>query len=457
MVPATADRLGGAGRGTPDTSALDPPLISGPTRAVAVGAFHIAATATTLVLCVIIVPIARCRSVLRRRRGLLPRIMWGPIPIINIRYSVLADRLYGYQSESVVYDVYGINTRHDFDHVLDRYRRLPLIGPALPYATFLWALLQYDIFGLFFDGGLLAWTPSWRMELPLLKLSGKRIVAYPYGSDARLASSTRALGPWNAYTDVPEGEEDRDEAEVRKRLKAFGRYADVMLGCNDLVTDLPRCDGILPYPFPTEQWQPVEMVDDGVVTVVHASNHRHFKGTRFVIEAVDRLRAEGLEIELVLVEGMPLEKAREIYERADIVATDFLIGGYALAAIEAMALGKPVIAYMPERLRALHPEWEGVPIVHADPENLVDALRALVLDASLRIELGREGPPYVKRVHGLEAVGARMDAIYRELWQLPAPPHNRPAIRPLESSPAPSDRASRRNVPAPRPDSPGSR
>ena len=44
-------------------------------------------------------------------------------------------------------------------------------------------------------------------HVPLLRLAGKKIVVYPYGSDARLASSTRALGRWNAYTDVPVGNE----------------------------------------------------------------------------------------------------------------------------------------------------------------------------------------------------------------------------------------------------------
>ena len=376
---------------------------------------------TLVIYAVVVVPASRLRIIGKRRRGDLPSVLWGPVPIINIRYSSLADRLYGYRSDTLVYSVYGINDRSQFDFVLDRVSSIPIVRRLVPYGAFLWAGFRYDIFAFFFDGGLLHATRWWRAELALLKLAGKKIVVYPYGGDARLASSTRALGPWNAYTDVPEGAEDRDEAEVRKRLDAFGRYADVMLGCNDLISDLPRCDGILPYPFPTEQWQPVENGDDGVVTVVHAANHRHYKGTRFVIGAVDRLQAEGLPVELVLVEGMPLRRAREIYERADIVATDFLIGGYALAAIEAMALGKPVVAYLPERLRVLQPEWDGIPIVDADPESLVDALRALVLDAELRAELGRQGPPYVERVHGLQAVGALRDRHYRRLWHLPVP------------------------------------
>ena len=52
--------------------------------------------------------------------------------------------------------------------------------------------LRYDIFCFYFDGGLLGETPFWRVELPLLRLAGKKIVVWPYGGDARLASRTRA-------------------------------------------------------------------------------------------------------------------------------------------------------------------------------------------------------------------------------------------------------------------------
>lgn len=376
----------------------------------------VAGGVTVVVYLVAVVPFSRVRGRRRRRRSELPSILWGPIPIVNIRYSSLAERRFGYRSDTLVYDVYRINDRSQFDVVLDRWRRIPIVRTLVPYGAFIWAGLRYDIFGFFFDGGLLHATPLWRMELVLLKLAGKKIVVYPYGSDARLATATRALDRWNAYTDVPPGAEDRREPEVRQRRDAFARHADLMLGCNDLAEDLPRLDGILPYPFPTEEWTPVQEEEDGVVTIVHPANHRHYKGTKYLEAAVSELRREGLPVELVLVEGMPLSAARKSYERADIFATDFLIGGYALAAIEGMALGKPVVAYLPDRLRRFHPEWADAPIVDANPENLVERLRPLVQDISLRRSLGARGPGYVERVHSLDAVGALMDGFYRRLW-----------------------------------------
>jgi glycosyltransferase involved in cell wall biosynthesis len=338
------------------------------------------------------------------------------VPVINISYTARAERLYGYRSETLVYEAYSINRRGDFDHVLDRANRTPVVGLLVPYWAFLWAGFRADVFGFFFDGGLLGRTPWWRAELPLLKLAGKKIVVYPYGGDARLPSETRKLGRWNAYTDVPEGEEDRDESDVRARIDAFGRHADVILGCADLVENLPRVDGVFLYPLPTEEWPPAAAPDDEVLTVVHSPNHPHYKGTSYLAEAVDELEREGVPVELVLVQGMPTHEARATYERADVIADQFVIGAYALFAIEGMSLAKPVLCYLNERFAPHHPEWAECPIVNTNPDTIAENLRRLAADPQLRADLGRRGPEYAEKYHSLRAVGARMDAIYRELW-----------------------------------------
>jgi glycosyltransferase involved in cell wall biosynthesis len=347
----------------------------------------VAALVSALLYVLLVTPVARIRGAWKRSRGEKPAILWGPRPIINIKYSSLADRLHGYRSDTLVYEVYHLNARTDFDYSFARLYAVPVLGAVVPYASFLWAGLRYDIFGFFFTGGLLTPSPFWWIELPLLRLAGKKIVVYPYGQDARIASLTRESGRWNAYTDVPPGEEDRDERDVRSRLAAFGRYANVILGCADLVEHLPRLDGVFLYPFDADAWPPASAPEDDVVTVVHSSNHRHYKGTRYLLEAVETLQREGLPIELVLVEKM------------------------------AMALGKPVLCYLNPRFEPFHPEWGECPIVSANPDTLLEELRRLVLDREERHRLGARGPGYVRKYHALESVGAKMDEIYHALWR----------------------------------------
>lgn len=379
---------------------------------------HLCAGGPLLIACLVLgVPWARVHRALRRRRGVGPRILWAPVPIVNCAYTARADRLQGFDSTSLVYGVYRINARTDFDIVLDRPAGVPLLRDALPYAVLLWALVRIDILGLFFDGGLLYATPAWRLELPLLRLAGVRTIVYPYGDDARLPSVLRARGGWHLLADTPPGGQAREERETCRRVAAIARHADVVLGCGDLHEELPRVDGILRYPLDTAGWEPAPPeADDGVVTIVHAPNHPQLKGTRHLQAAVAALRAEGLPVELDLVQGLPNAEARERYRRADIVVDQLLAGAYALFAVECMALGKPVVCRLDDRHRAVHPEWVEAPIVHADPDTVTDVLRRLVLDPELRRTLGARGPAYVERHHSLASVGADLAAIHRRLW-----------------------------------------
>ncbi len=365
----------------------------------------------TLVWLLLVVPLSRARRWRRRP----PRVLWGPVPIPNIVYSARADRLAGFVSRTLVYAPYRISERESFDHVFDRIARVPGFRRFTPYAAFLWAAGRADIYGFFFDGGLLQATPWWRWELRLLRLAGKEVVVYPYGSDARLPSATRRLGRWNLYADISPEHDGQTESVNRARRSAFARYATVMLGCADIV-DLPRLDGIFLYPFDLDGWHARPEVDDGIVTVVHAPNHRHFKGTRFLVHAIDQLQREGMKVELRLVEGLKTSEARPIYESADVIADQFLIGAYALFAIEGMALGKPVICYLNDEFRRHHPEWSECPIVSANPDELLGALRRLVESGDLRRRIGSLGPAYVREYHSLEASAARMASIYGRIW-----------------------------------------
>jgi glycosyltransferase involved in cell wall biosynthesis len=378
---------------------------------------HAAAIAFTLVLVVPIGLIGRVRTAGRRRRGERPVVLRGPVPIISIHYAARADRARGYRSETIVYSTYRISARDLFDHDLSRWRAVPLFGQLVPYGAFLWALTRFDLFVFFFDGGLLGETPAWRLEPRLLRFAGKRVIVHPYGGDARLPSRTRAIDGWHAYSDVPRGEEDRDETEVAERVGVLGRGADAILGSADLAEDLPRVDGMFSFPIDIDEWRPVAPPHEEIVRVVHAPNHPHYKGTQYVQAAVEQLRAEGEPVELLLVQGVPGDEARRRYERADVAVDQLLIGAYAQFAIECMALGRPVVCYLNPRFARLHPEWVEAPIVSATPDTIVDQLRRLVQDRGLREELGRRGPEYVRRHHSLEAVGAELDAVYRSAWE----------------------------------------
>jgi glycosyltransferase involved in cell wall biosynthesis len=358
---------------------------------------------------------------LRRRPPPKPRLIWGPVPIVAIKYWSQAMRERGYESRTCVFAYYSINERADFDVHYDEFLPRGLIFEAFrPYAVFLWVLRIADMYMSFFDGGFLQMTALRGLELPLLRLAGMRIVVSPYGSDIAVpgylgVAEQRLLEDYPGIATAG--------PRVRRRVLRFTRRADLVVR-NLQFGFLPRWDVL----WPTQVAIDVERRGAGVppgdadgrngeVVVVHAPNHRRIKGTDHVIEAVEQLCNEGLRVHLELLERRPNAEVRATVERADIVAEQF-VAGYGLFAVEAMAAGRPVLSalkWMPQdALDDL--KRRGIPILDTDFESLTDNLRALVTDPERRKRLGDAGRHYVLAHHSYEAVGAVWAAIIEHVW-----------------------------------------
>jgi glycosyltransferase involved in cell wall biosynthesis len=147
-------------------------------------------------------------------------------------------------------------------------------------------------------------------------------------------------------------------------------------------------------------------------TIVHAPSSRRRKGTEHVVAA-----CEGLDADLVLVEGLRHDEAFERYRDADIVVDQLNAGWYGVFAIECMALGKPVVTFLHDEAVARTERELGmqVPIVNATKENLRARLEPLVASASERNRIGAESRAYVEQVHDLESVADRLLALYARL------------------------------------------
>jgi len=360
---------------------------------------------------------------LRRRRL---RSLWGTTPIISICNTSRSERLLGIQSDTLVFSSYFVTD--DFTYNLTRLCRGPLLKAIVPFLVFPWFLLRYDVFHFFADRGIL---PSWRryghnrLELFLLRLLGKTLFVYTYGGDVRTRETTLALGLYNCCVQCPEvGKFCVCEApRLRRNLDHLRAHAAAILSLGDMTEYTPGSENDLFFwPIDVERVPFVGARPHAgrPVRIVHAPNHRYFKGTDFLVQAVDRLRGEGFAVELAFVEGVPNEEAMRRYAEADIVAEQFVIGWHGYNALEAMALGKPVVCYIRKPEYLLDPE--ACPIVRAGPDELEEALRRLVLDPGLRESLGRRGREYVTRHYSLPAFAERLQRLY-ERHGLLAPGH----------------------------------
>jgi hypothetical protein len=151
---------------------------------------------------------------------------------------------------------------------------------------------------------------------------------------------------------------------------------------------------------------------DGRVRIVHAPTNRMLKHTDLFVATVEELQAEGLPIDLILVEKKTWTECLKAKAGADIVF-DQLDFGYGCNSIEAWAMGVPVISgaddWTTDRMRS---EWGQTPYYNATPETLKDRLRALVKSVDLRVEWAGRGMAHVRRYHDELPALTRLAELY---------------------------------------------
>jgi glycosyltransferase involved in cell wall biosynthesis len=307
------------------------------------------------------------------------RVTHCPVNTAGIPWTnVEALRRKGVDARLVVFERYKLHPEADWSlerpagfaaRQLVQWRAFAKLAPAT------------DVFHFYFG---LTLVPK-SLQFPLLRLLGKKSVVHFLGSDIRgkapheLAWSRRAgarvVGSYDAARWVPD--------------------AEVIPPGIELST-------IEPAP-PSERERPV---------VLHAPSSRRRKGTASVVAA-----CEQLDVDLEIVEGLDHREAFERYRAADVVVDQLNAGWYGVFAIEAMALGKPVVTFLhDEAVRRTEAAFGvEVPIVNATHETLADVLRPLVESAEERRRVGAASRAYVERVHDANAVADRLLDLYARL------------------------------------------
>ena len=153
--------------------------------------------------------------------------------------------------------------------------------------------------------------------------------------------------------------------------------------------------------------------------VFHAPNYGWAKGSQYLIEAIAKLHAEGVPIELDMVSGVPNEVVVSRMAECDIVVDQLLIGWHGYTALEAMARGKPVICYIRDRSELI--DFDGCPIVSANPGDIEGVLRDLASrPRAALVELGRKSRDYAEQNYSVAAVARRLGHLYLDTADFPA-------------------------------------
>ena len=307
------------------------------------------------------------------------RVTHCPVNIAGIPWeNVQALRRKGVDARLVVFERGKLHPEADWS--LDRRGKLPR-RLATQFAALARLLPRTDVFHFYFG---LPLVPK-SVQFPILRALRKKSVFHYLGSDIR----------------------GKSRAEL-----AYGKRANAeIVGSHAALQWVPEAH-VIPPGLDLRPFTPVPPSDRPRPLVVHAPSDRERKGTPWVIEACRQLG-----VDLDVVEGVPHDAARERYARADIVVDQLNAGWHGVFALEAMALGKPVVSHLKPDVVERSAEGYGlrVPIVPGTKETLVDALRPLVADPARRRELGAQSRAYVEQVHDVDRIAARLVDIYRAL------------------------------------------
>src|SRR5690606_27951090 len=101
------------------------------------------------------------------------------------------------------------------------------------------------------------------------------------------------------------------------------------------------------------------------------------------------------------------------YLNADIIIDQILCGTYGMLSVEAMAMGKPVVAFVRDEVRSQLPE--DLPIVVANPDTIRDVLQELLQQPEKLQEIGMASRAYVERVHDVGSIIPKLLGIYEQV------------------------------------------
>jgi len=308
-----------------------------------------------------------------------PRVVHCPVNTAGVPWTnVQALRRRDVDARLVVFERYTLHPEADWSLDLRGgfARRQGRQWPAL-----LRLLPETDIFHFYFG---LTLVPK-SLQFPILRALRKKSVFHYLGSDIRGKTPTEL---------------------------AFGKRAGAeIVGSYDAIRWVPEAEvippgidlaAISPQP-PSGRTRPV---------IVHAPSSRRRKGTEHVIAA-----CEGLDADLQIVEGLHHDEALHLYRDADIVVDQLNAGWYGIFAIEAMALGKPVLTFLhDEAVRRTEEAFATeVPVVAVTKASLRDHLADLARDPEERARIGAASRAYVELVHDADRIADRLIEIYSRI------------------------------------------
>lgn len=349
------------------------------------------------------------------------KVLLLPINVASdISHKVRALRECGVDAKGIAFGSSVVQSSTDIKNFENSgYRSLAGIVNRLAYFREVYRLVKWaDVIHWYWSFG------RTKIEKHIIRWFNKPGVVQFCGSDSRIPEMDFAVNPY--YKNAFDNGYEYAEFESRERSLSTQRdFADIGFYPLDFIgTDRYIDPRLFAHRF--RVWQSVSLKElqpafpDPLVArplIVHSPTAPVAKGTEYVLAAVAKLRAR-YDIDFKLVEGLARDAALEIVKSCDIFVDQLILGGHGYAAVEAMAMGKPVVCYINPVIGKDFPIE--LPIVNANPDSIETVLKDLITNGPLRRELGERGRAYVEKHHSDETIARSLIDTYGTVIDLHA-------------------------------------
>lgn len=315
-----------------------------------------------------------------------------------------------YQAFCINYYPAYLNYKSDFIFDIRNNSSEYVMKKTIEMAAYL--ISEFDVFHFFFNTSL---VPDFS-DLIVLKQLNKKVIMNNVGSDIRQYSKAVEMNQyWNLIKDTYFTW--INENKNIQTISFFSKYIDNCIVPDDetinYVNNFYKKCFKYQLPMDLEKYNFTdEFKNNGKLLLVHAPTSPIFKGTEYVIKTINNLK-ENYDFDFILIQNMSHEAAKKLYKKSDIVIDQVIAGSYGGLAVECMAMGKPVIAWISDYMKKKYPEE--LPIVSANPSNLYEKIEELILDKNKRIQLGIKGREYVEKYNNVNNVVEDLISIYKEI------------------------------------------
>jgi glycosyltransferase involved in cell wall biosynthesis len=341
-----------------------------------------------------------------------PRIMLGIIEIAGDLWEYRnALRKLDVQADTVVFQKDPF-----YDLPYDKYypiKRNKLSGFLKSIPITLKLIFQYDIFFFIFGQ---SFFPR-NLDIYLLKFLRKKVVVFFCGCDIRCREEV--LKENRLYSVCQECDKKCDSKSKRKFARFWEKHADLIFSHPEQSQLLKKPYHLTRLAFDLDYWKPFKSDyprDANKVYIIHAPTDRKLKGTGYIIDAINKLKKEGYAIELILLEGCSIEEVKKWLNVSDIAIDQLISGCYGKFASEAMAMAKPTICYIDEKIKAQVNYRIDPPIVNSSPVTIYQDLKRLIDNPDLRRDIGLKSRTYMEAIHSVEVAGAELKKILESLY-----------------------------------------